>query len=102
MGRYLAGQAATGRSAVGAIGVAQEFQNVFSATQRDRSSGVPWFWFTEADRRVSCFYFYLWDVAFGPTFIKICAYFPTRSSFGSTAPSGPNARPRRWGSSAPR
>ncbi|WP_176445674.1 hypothetical protein [Blastococcus mobilis] len=25
---------------------------------------------------VACFYFYLWDVDFGPAFIKICAYFP--------------------------
>src|SRR5665648_1233015 len=49
MGRYLAAQAATGRSGVVAIGVAQEYQNVFAATQRDRSSGVPWFSFTKAD-----------------------------------------------------
>ena len=76
MGRYLAAQAATGRSGVAAIGVAQEYQNVFAATERDRSSGVPWFSFTKADRRVTCFYFYLWDVDFGPAFIKVCAYFP--------------------------
>jgi hypothetical protein len=61
---------------VAAIGVAQEYQNVFAATQRERSNGVPWFSFTKADRRVTCFYFYLWDVDFGPAFIKICAYFP--------------------------
>ena len=54
MGRYLAALAATGRSGVVAIGVAQEHQNVFAATQRDRSSGVPWFSFTKADRRVPC------------------------------------------------
>jgi len=76
MGRYLAAQAATGRSGVAAIGVAQEYQNVFAATQRERNNGVPWFSFTKADRRVSCFYFYLWDVDFGPAFIKVCAYFP--------------------------
>ena len=35
-----------------------------------------WFSFTKADRRVTCFYFYLWDVDFGPAFIKVCAYFP--------------------------
>src|ERR1019366_5203930 len=74
MGRYLAAQAATGRSGVAAIGVAQDYQNVFAATQRERSGGVPWFSFTKADRRVSCFYFYfyfyLWDVDFGPAFIK--------------------------------
>ena len=56
--------------------MAQEYQNVFAATQRERSNSVPWFSFTKADRRVSCFYFYLWDVDFGPAFIKVCAYFP--------------------------
>jgi hypothetical protein len=76
MRRYLAAQAATGRSGVAAIGVAQEYQNVFAATQRQGANGVPWFSFTKADRRVSCFYFYLWDVEFGPAFIKVCAYFP--------------------------
>ncbi|MFV0406611.1 MAG: hypothetical protein ACK5LN_07290 [Propioniciclava sp.] len=73
---HLARQAATGRSGVAAIGVAQEFQNVFAANQRDAPNGVPWFSFTKADRRVTCFYFYLWDEDFGPAFIKVCAYFP--------------------------
>ena len=73
---YLARQARTGRSGVAAIGVAQEFQNVFAATKRMGHNGVPWFSFTKADRRVTCFYFYLWDDDFGPAFIKICAYFP--------------------------
>ena len=76
MRRHLAAQEATGRSGVAAIGVAQEFQNVFAATQRQGGNGLPWFSFTKADRRVTCFYFYLWDVEFGPAFIKICAYFP--------------------------
>ena len=73
---YLARQARTGRSGVAAIGIAQEFQNVFAATQRMGDNGVPWFSFFKADRRVTCFYFYLWDADFGPAFIKICAYFP--------------------------
>ena len=34
------------------------------------------FAFGKADRRVTCFYFYLWDAEFGPAFIKVCAYFP--------------------------
>jgi hypothetical protein len=72
---YLAAQARTGRSGVAAIGVAQEFQNVFAATKRN-NGGAVWFSFTKADRRVTCFYFYLWDVDFGPAFIKVCAYFP--------------------------
>ena len=76
---YVAAQARTGRSGVAAIGVAQEYQNVFAANQRqdrgDTGRGV-WFSFAKADRRVTCFYFYLWDNDFGPSFIKVCAYFP--------------------------
>ena len=73
---YVAAQARTRRSGVAAIGVAQEYQNVFAATERGRSGGVPWFSFHKADRRVTCYYFYLWDAEFGPAFIKVCAYFP--------------------------
>jgi hypothetical protein len=73
---YIAAQAKTGRSGVAAIGVAQEYANVFTGTQRDAPNGIPWFSFHKADRRVSCYYFYLWDDDFGPGFIKICAYFP--------------------------
>ena len=76
MRRYLDAQARTGRSGVAAIGVAQEYQNVFAASERDRFNGIPWFSFYKADRRVTCFYFYLWDEDFGPGFIKVCAYFP--------------------------
>jgi hypothetical protein len=76
MRAYLARQARTGPSGVAAIGTAQEFQNVFAATKRMGDNGVPWFSLTKADRRVTCFYFYLWDADFGPAFIKICAYFP--------------------------
>lgn len=76
MRRHVAAQARTGRSGVAAIGVAQEYQNVFAANQRQGPNDVPWFSFTKADRRVTCFYFYLWDEDFGPGFIKVCAYFP--------------------------
>jgi len=76
MRRYLEKQAAKGTSGVVAIGVAQEFQNVFAATEKKSATGVPRFSFYKADRRVTCFYFYLWDVDFGPGFIKVCAYFP--------------------------
>jgi len=76
MGRHLAAQARTGRSGVAAIGLAQEFQNVFAVSRREGPGDLPWFSFYRADRRVTCFYFYLWDVDFGPAFIKICAYFP--------------------------
>jgi hypothetical protein len=49
---YLARQARTGRAGVAAIGIAQEFQNVFSSAQRKGDSGVPWVSFFKADRRV--------------------------------------------------
>lgn len=77
MRRYVAAQAATGRAGVAAIGVAQEFQRVFTAsTIPARGGGAPHFAWGKADRRVTCYYFYLWDADFGMAFIKVCAYFP--------------------------
>jgi hypothetical protein len=73
---YLDRQAATGRSGVAAIGVAQEFQRVWTAYERLGHQGGTQWWFTKADRRVSCYYFYVWDIDFGPAFIKVCTYFP--------------------------
>ena len=73
---YLAAQARTGRAGVAVIGTAQEFQNVFGSARHLGNNGVPWFSFTKTDRRVTCFYFYLWDIDFGPAFIKVCSYFP--------------------------
>ena len=73
---HLAPQERTGTSGVAAIGIAQEFQNVFAANRRDGDSAVPWFSFTKANRRVTCYYFSLWDEDVGPGFIKICSYFP--------------------------
>ena len=75
MAPHLARQAATGIGGVAGIGVAQEYQNVFAATERTDHGGV-WFTFHKADRRVTCYYIYLWDDQFGPAFVKICAYFP--------------------------
>ena len=65
---YLAAQAATGRPGVAAIGVAQEFARVFLATKHTGQTTGVWFSFTKADRRVTCYYFYVWDDDFGPTF----------------------------------
>ena len=73
---HLARQASTGRSGVAAIGVAQEFQRVWTASEGKTSTGTPRWSFFKADRRVTCYYFYLWDADFGPAFIKVCAYFP--------------------------
>jgi hypothetical protein len=76
MGPHLARQAATGRSGVAAIGVAQEFQRVWTAYEGKTSTGTPRWSFAKTDRRVTCYYFYLWDEDFGPAFVKVCAYFP--------------------------
>ncbi len=76
MAPYLARQAATGRSGIAAVGVAQEFQRVWAAYQRDTRTAAPQYTFAKADRRVTCYYFYLWDEDLGPAFLKVCAYFP--------------------------
>jgi hypothetical protein len=74
---YLDTAAATGRSQVAAIGVAQEVQRVLIARQRRTDPGkCPQFSFGKRDRRVTVYYFYLWDAGFGPAFIKICTYCP--------------------------
>jgi hypothetical protein len=76
MAPYLRTAAAASRSQVAAVGVAQEFQRVWVAYQRDTDTAAPQYTFAKADRRVTCYYFYLWDEDFGPAFIKVCAYFP--------------------------
>lgn len=60
-----------------AIGVAQEFQSVFTAANHSAGQpGAPHFSFTKADRRVTVYYFYIADAEFGLCFIKLCSYFP--------------------------
>ena len=56
---YLARQAGTGRAGVAAIGIAQEFAPVFTATKKQRGKTV-WFSFAVSQRRVTCYYFYVW------------------------------------------
>ena len=74
---YLNRQAKTGRSGVAAIGWAQEFQWVASCTITEaRGGGAPHFGWGRAERRVTCYYFYVWDEQFGSAFIKIGSYFP--------------------------
>jgi hypothetical protein len=69
--------ARAGRTGVAAIGVAQEFQRVFTGTtHRAEGGGAPHFSYAKADRRVTAYYFYVVDEAFGPAFVKVCAYFP--------------------------
>ena len=59
-----------------AIGVAQEFQSVMVGHDHAAQPGAVCFGFRKADRRVTVYYFYLWDAEFGPGFIKLCSYFP--------------------------
>jgi len=74
---------ATGPGVI-AIGVAQEFQSVFTAYdrskikrgRRDQRRPTAHYAFVKEDRRVTVYYFYIADAQFGLTFIKICAYFP--------------------------
>ena len=74
---YLDAAARSGRSQVAAIGVAQEPQRVFIARKRDTDpSRCPQFSFDKKDRRVTVYYFYLWDAGFGAAFIKVCTYCP--------------------------
>jgi hypothetical protein len=68
--------AATGRSQVVAIGVAQEYQRVFTGARSQTGTSAVWFSYQRVQRRVTSYYFYLWDTDFGPAFIKVCAYFP--------------------------
>ncbi len=68
--------AAQGRSQVVAVGIAQEYALVTDARTTRRPSGAPWFTFAKAQRRVSAYYFYLWDTQMGGAFIKVSSYFP--------------------------
>ena len=57
-----------GRCGVAVIGVAQEFQRVFSGTTYHpdaEGGGLPRFGYAKADRRVTAYYFYLVDEVFG-------------------------------------
>ena len=76
---HLEGLVGQRRTGVAAIGVAQEFQRVFTGTTYrpdEGGEGLPRFGYAKADRRVTAYYFYLVDEVFGPAFIKVCAYFP--------------------------
>ena len=93
-----------GWTGVAAIGVAQEFQRVFTGTTYHSDpdgGGVPRFGYAKADRRVTAYYFYLVDEVFGPAFVKVCAYFPYPIKNGSTDTSTPNAPPPPRGSASP-
>ena len=67
---------ATGTPGVVAIGVAQEFQSVMVGHDRATKPGAVCFGFRKTERRVTAYYFYIWDPEFGPSFIKLCSFFP--------------------------
>jgi hypothetical protein len=67
-----------GREGVVAIVAAQEVQRVFMGYERGKGTHgkAVCFGFDKADRRVTVYYFYVLDPAFGAGFIKLCTYFP--------------------------
>lgn len=71
---HLAGLARQVRTVVTAIGVVQEFQQVFTATTY-HCDEVPRFGHAKADCRVIAYYFSLVDEIFGPAFITVFGYF---------------------------
>lgn len=77
MAPYLHAAQVEGCSKIVAVGCAQEYAQVWTATKRDTDPDkCPQFSFTKQRRRVSVFYVYIWDTQVGPGFIKICTYFP--------------------------
>ena len=93
---YLEAAAHDGHSKVVAVGVAQEFQRVFTGYDRGRGDGRPGpprYGFEKADRRVSCYYFSVWDEQFGPGFIKLCSYFPWPAKVWVNGHEWPSSRP---------
>ena len=66
------------RPGVALIGRAQEVQWVTMGTdvRRDPDTGCPHYSFKKVDRRVTVYYFYSMDEEWGPTFLKMAAYFP--------------------------
>ena len=74
---HLDAAAAAEREGVVAVGVAQERRSVWmGAVDRRDSGGVPHYGFRRVERRITVFYFYLFDREWGPASIQICTYAP--------------------------
>lgn len=74
---YLDAAAATDREGVVAIGVAQERRSVWMGAVDHRSpAGIPHYGFRRVERRITVFYFYLFDSEWGPASIQISSYAP--------------------------
>jgi hypothetical protein len=70
---------------------------VWTAYERLSPTGTWQWWFTKADRRVSRYYFYVWDIDFGPAFLKVPTYFPLpREDLVERPRVWPNAKPSAW------
>ena len=85
---------------VAAIGIAQEYQNVFAATQ-PRTGTRAVVLLHQGGPAVTCFYFYLWDETSGRGSSRSVPTSRIRSRSGSTATSGPNVRLSMPGSISP-
>jgi hypothetical protein len=69
--------AAAEREGVVAIGVAQERRSVWMGSIDHRApSGIPHYDFRRVERRITVYYFYLFDREWGPCSIQICSYAP--------------------------
>jgi len=74
---YLDAAAAAHHEGVVAIGLAQERRSVWMGSVDHRSpAGAPHYDFRRVERRISVFYFYLYDRQWGPCSIQICSYAP--------------------------
>lgn len=74
---HLEAAAAADREGVVAVGVAQERRSVWMGSVDHRSpAGVPHYDFHRTERRITVYYFYLFDREWGPCSIQICAYAP--------------------------
>ena len=74
---HLDAAAETEREGVIAIGVAQERRSVWMGSVDHRSpAGIPHYGFRRVERRITVFYFYLFDREWGPASIQISSYAP--------------------------
>ncbi|MGH8732968.1 MAG: hypothetical protein ACREVB_04735, partial [Burkholderiales bacterium] len=74
---YLEAAEAQEREGVVAIGLAQEHRSVWMGSARHpEKNALQHCDFYRAERRVSVFYFYLFDHEWGPCSIQICSYAP--------------------------
>ncbi len=74
---HLDAAAAAEREGVVAVGVAQERRSVWMGSVDHRGpTGVPHYDFHRTERRITVYYFYLFDAEWGPCSIQICSYAP--------------------------